>query len=248
MWMMSRKPLVVMRPTSAPLCSMMMFVATVVPWKNWSIPAGSAAGGPAELERTLHGRGGRVGRRRRHLVHVDAALVVEVDQVGERATDVDAEALHRPRLLRAGNAPRGAARALLEQRQDCSVERTWQKFASRYVERVAVAARAHRRAGVLGDQDAEVEVARVAGRPLDAAVREDAGDDERRDAHVAQQVLGVRRVEDARAGLVEDDVTVLRRDLVEDLRVLRRASRRARTSGAARSGRSRRPRSETQRV
>ena len=100
---------------------MMMFVATVVPWKNWSIPAGSAAGSPAELERALHGRGGRVGRRRRHLVHVNAALVVEVDQVGERATDVDAKS---PHLAASATGTSSSDRI-------SSVDLTWQKFASR---------------------------------------------------------------------------------------------------------------------
>ena len=44
MWRMSRKPSVVIIPTSAPVCVRTMFVATVVPWRRLST---SSSGTPA---------------------------------------------------------------------------------------------------------------------------------------------------------------------------------------------------------
>ena len=40
MWRMSRYPSVVIIPTFAPVCSITMFVAIVVPWNTWSSSAG----------------------------------------------------------------------------------------------------------------------------------------------------------------------------------------------------------------
>ena len=42
MWRMSRYPSVVSIPTFAPVCSITMFVAIVVPWNTWSSVDGSA--------------------------------------------------------------------------------------------------------------------------------------------------------------------------------------------------------------
>ena len=72
-----------------------MLVAIVVPWKTCverrrarRRPLASA---PDALHRPLR----RVVGRRRQLVDEDhAGLVVDVDQVGERAADVDSEAFH----------------------------------------------------------------------------------------------------------------------------------------------------------
>ena len=50
----------------------------------------------AQLLDAAHGSDGRILRRRRDLVHEHApGLVVDVDEVGEGAADVDAESLHR---------------------------------------------------------------------------------------------------------------------------------------------------------
>ncbi len=100
---------------------MMMFVATVVPWKNWSISPGPDAGRLAELERALHRPRGRVGGRGGHLVHPDAAGVVERDQVREGAADIDTQPSHR--VAAAAGTPSSA--------RISSVDFTWQKFASR---------------------------------------------------------------------------------------------------------------------
>ncbi len=73
-----------------------MFVAIVVPWKTWSSADGlsPACSVISRIPRTVpsEGSSGVVGE----LVDEDhAGLVVDVDQIGERAADVDSEALHR---------------------------------------------------------------------------------------------------------------------------------------------------------
>ena len=75
---------------------MTMFVAIVVPWKTWSSADGLVAGLLGQLADALHRSLRGVVGRRRQLVDEDLpGLVVDVDQVGERAADVDSEAFHR---------------------------------------------------------------------------------------------------------------------------------------------------------
>ena len=88
-------PSVVIIPTSAPLCVSAMFVATVVPWRRLSTSARPTPAFAQSSPDALAGAARRVVRRRRDLVDRDPArLLVDEDQVGERAADVDADALH----------------------------------------------------------------------------------------------------------------------------------------------------------
>jgi hypothetical protein len=53
------------------------------------------AGHLAQRRNTVDGRDGGVRRRRRRLVHQHGPLlIIDVDQVGERTSDVDSDALH----------------------------------------------------------------------------------------------------------------------------------------------------------
>ena len=89
----SRKPLVVMRPTLAPLCSRMALEATVVPWR---ISSDDGGGNPVSCRtcpkpstmarRIVVDAGG-------DLLRVDGAVRSEQHDVGERAADVDADAV-----------------------------------------------------------------------------------------------------------------------------------------------------------
>src|SRR5439155_21095879 len=65
--------------------------------------------------------------------------------------------------------------------------------------------------------DAVTLVRGVAGGELDAAVGDDAGDDQMLDAHAAQHAVDGRRVEDSGGGLVEDDLIPDRRDLFQEV-------------------------------
>jgi len=63
-----------------------------------------------------------------------------------------------------------------------------------------------RRTGV-GDADDEIPAIRaVPHRHVDALIREDARDDEMADAEVAQEIVDVGRVEDARGRLRQQDL------------------------------------------
>ena len=124
------EPSVVIRPTWAPSCSMTMFVAIVVPWKTCSSRDGSvpASAVSSRMPCTVPCEGSS--GRRRELVDEDLArLVVDVDQVGERAADVDSQALHGcehdlPEVLAAlhqspsPRAPRSSGNDLVDERRD----------------------------------------------------------------------------------------------------------------------------------
>ena len=84
---------------TAPFCSRMALVATVVPWMKRSTSAGSA---PAMREHLRDGSADaleQVLRRARHLREREPARAVEGHDVGEGAADVDAD-LHRGLLER----------------------------------------------------------------------------------------------------------------------------------------------------
>ena len=88
-------PSVVIIPTSAPVWVSAMFVATVVPCRRLSISDELDAGLLAQPADAVDDAARRVVRRRGDLVDGDPArLLVDEDQVGERAADVDADALH----------------------------------------------------------------------------------------------------------------------------------------------------------
>ena len=74
---------------------MTMLVAIVVPWKTCSSSRGLRARELGQLPDALHRSLRGVVGRGRQLVDEDlAGLVVDVDQVGERPADIDAEAPH----------------------------------------------------------------------------------------------------------------------------------------------------------
>ena len=108
---MSRKPSVVIIPTSAPACVSTMFVATVVPWRRLST---SSSGTPAfltEAANALDDAPRRVVGRRGHLVDGDAPrLLIDEDEIGEGPADVDADALHAVVLASAGTISRPTRR------------------------------------------------------------------------------------------------------------------------------------------
>ena len=79
-----------------------MFVATVVPCRRLSTSASATPAFAHSAADALDDAARRVVRGRRDLVDRDPArLLVDEDQVGERAADVDADPLHRSHLLRA---------------------------------------------------------------------------------------------------------------------------------------------------
>ena len=99
---MSRNPLVVSMPTSAPSRSMTMFVATVVPWKRTSIRPRLHPCEPTDLKDARHHPLRLVVRRAGHLGDHDlliAAVRVGAGalqhDVGEGAADIYAHSYHR---------------------------------------------------------------------------------------------------------------------------------------------------------
>ena len=87
----SRKPLVVIRPVRAPLCSRIAFEATVVPWRT---SATSAPSIPRSANSSARARRRSRGRSRRRSTTPSACARGRPRQqhdVGERAADVDAD-------------------------------------------------------------------------------------------------------------------------------------------------------------
>src|SRR6266571_929660 len=67
----------------------------------------------------------------------------------------------------------------------------------------------------------EAAVGRVANGDFDATARDDAGDHQRADPQVVQDVVQIGAIEHAPAGLAQDDLVALWGDLVQNLGFLR---------------------------
>ena len=89
----SRKPLVVISPTRAPLCSRMALEATVVPWRISSIAAPARPVSTNSSLEPVDDRAGVVADARGDLLGVDRAVGAEQHDVGEGAADIDADAV-----------------------------------------------------------------------------------------------------------------------------------------------------------
>ena len=90
----SRKPLVVISPTRAPLCSRIAFEATVVPWRISSIALAARARSRETPRRDRRRSPARSCRRSTTIFLVwIAAVGAEQHDVGEGAADVDTDAI-----------------------------------------------------------------------------------------------------------------------------------------------------------
>ena len=92
-----------------------MFVATVVPCRRLSTSASATPAFAQSAADAFDHAAGRVVRRRRNLVDRDpAGFLVDEDQVGERAADVDPDPLHAGAPASAGTISRPTRSHLLE--------------------------------------------------------------------------------------------------------------------------------------
>ena len=89
----SRKPLVVIRPTLAPLCSRMALEATVVPWRISSMRQAATPVSAEQVGQALDDGARVVVDAGGDLLRVDGAVRSQQHDVGERAADVDADAV-----------------------------------------------------------------------------------------------------------------------------------------------------------
>ena len=97
MWRMSRKPRVVIMPARAPRYCSAALVATVVPWKMWSIAARPT---PASVQISftprMNARDGSPGVLATLCVKVPVGIRVGEHDVRKRPADIDADQQHAP--------------------------------------------------------------------------------------------------------------------------------------------------------